>query len=194
MDFKGYHLSRKQQQLVFYDEIKENRGKQLYSEEKQPDTPLNYLKTPEYLQIQKDLRNKLQQTLSKLQELIADFKNFNESEKKVEDPRLKDMINEYSELESRVKKLDHRRKYGNYEKIMMAYGMKNKYSIRQTAKLAGLSSKYCSGVSHDVLSKIGLGKLGKFNFNKTDTVFSKLKEILGQCPHCNVWIVDALYK
>lgn len=130
-------------------------------------------------------------------ELLKKYNESNESEKAILDRSItKEMVSEQIELHATLslarENLDSRIKRSKYEKIMMAYYMNTDYSINRMSKRSGYSTKYCSQLSKNVLSVIGLSTLGDFNFKKTDPAFPKLREILGQCPHCNVWTVDAL--
>lgn len=186
---------KKKNQLIPYNPTEEEYGQKMHMRvEEVSNESFNPWKTPEYLQNQKDLRNSFQKTKASLQE-IADFDTSDESEKKAKISFLNYAFNEYVKLKLQMKKLDHRNKgYGSYEKIMMAFGMNTDYTINNMSKRTGYSKKYCSQLSKNVLSKIGLKSLGDFNFKKTDSAFPKLREILGQCPHCNVWIVDTLCK
>lgn len=196
-EFTLLHKTKKKNQLVHYDPTEEEYGQKMRmcveDEIQVSNEQFNPWKTPEYLQNQKDLRNSFQKTKASLQEVITDFKNSNESEKKAKTPFLNYAFNEYVKLELQMEKLDHRNKgYGSYEKIMMSFAINTDYTINNVSKRTGYSKKYCSQLSKNILSKIGLKNLGDFNFKKTDPAFPKLREILGQCPHCNVWTVDAL--
>ena len=167
LDFKGIFLSRKQQQLVFYDEIKEKQGELMLKE------PLKPLKRPD------DLKSSLYKTTTRYKKILADFKNSNESEKKIKAPLLKIMSKLYNDLQLECKKFDNRTKHTEWEKMMIAYSVNGHYSINQMSRLERVSKKHIRNISK------------KYPVTKDDPRYPEFKKMLGNCD-CGYSIADNL--
>ena len=174
---------KKRNQLVYYDPMEEERGKKKfnYKDDVQvSNIPFNYLRTLEYRQISKDLRNSSQKTKASLQELITDFKNSNESEKKAKTPFLNYALNEYAKLELLMEKLDHRVKYTKFEKILVAYSIAGRFTIHHFSKLENVSEKYVSRLSK------------QYPVSKDDSRYTEFKKMVGCCSNCGSSVADGL--
>ena len=167
LDFKLIWLSRKQQQLVYYDEIKEKQDELIHKK------PIEPSKNPD------DMRSSLYKTAAIHRKIIADFKNSNESEKKIKGPLLKIMSKLYTDLQLECKKFDNRIKHTEWEKILIAYSVNGHYSINQMSKLEGISKKYVSKLSK------------KYPVSKDDPRYPEFKKILGDCS-CGCSVADNL--
>lgn len=187
LEFAEILKLRIKNQLVYCDPIKEEYGRKKFNhdDEKPTDIPsaigkaMAYLRTPEYLQNQKNTRIRLQKTKASLQEYIANFKNSDESEKKVKAPILEYMLNEYVKLELQNKKLDHRVRHTEWEKILIAYSIHGHYSINQLSKLEKVSDKYISRLSK------------QYPVSKDDPRYPEFKKMVGCCS-CGSSIADGL--
>ena len=183
-------------QLVYYDQERDETFHKKSKKEVIPVLP-KPKKNDEITRYFDNVKIRLKEYGKHIKELKKKYDESSESEKanlneSITDEMIEEQIDLHATISLARKQLDGRIKIGKFQKIMMAYYMKNESTIRGMATHSGYSSKYCSRLSHNILSEIGLGNLGEFNFNKTDSAFPKLREILGQCPHCNVWTVDAL--
>lgn len=184
-------------QLVCYDEVEEKRGESFNIEPEKPKVLPISRKNTEVTRYLDLMISYLKKTIEINELRLKRYRESSESEKailndSITDEMIKEQIDTHSKIAVARDNLDSRIKFSKSQKLMMAYYMKNEYTVRGMAKRTGYSSKYCSRLHNNTLSEIGLGNLGEFNFNKTDPAFPKLREILGQCTHCNVWVVDSL--
>ena len=179
-------LIRKRQQLVYYDEIEEERGKMFYSGVKKSTKSEDY---KEYLQWRKDLRIRFQKTKLSLKEVIGLYKTFNEHDKKILLPILQKILNYYYQLKLELKKQDHRVKYTEWEKILVAYSIAGRFSIGQFTKLENEPYKQ---YGKKFISKKYVSKLSKqYPVSKDDPRYPKFKKMLGHCL-CGHSVADGL--
>lgn len=178
-------------ELVYYDQTGEELGKTFnFKDEKPIDVPFNYLRTPEYFQIQKNIRISFQKTKASLKEVIGLYKTFNEHDKKILLPSLQKTLNYYYQLKLELKKQDHRVKYTEWEKILVAYSISGRFTIGQFTKL---ENKPYKEKEKKFISKKYISKLSKqYPVSKDDPRYPEFKKRVGCCSNCGHSVADGL--